>query len=142
MHTGMCGECLGVRILAKITLDAALGRSETLPLWWRGHSWQVVPLDRAAASGRERACAPAAGGCPHRQWLCDGSWSNNPPEQPALQASMAPASLATKVHNKGPAFLRRQLQVGSRLVTPSAPCHPLQRGTLSKSGPFLSSLLP
>ncbi|CAM9530362.1 unnamed protein product [Rangifer tarandus platyrhynchus] len=33
---------------------------------------------------------------------------------------MVPASLATKVHNKGPSSLRRQLRVSSRLVTPSA----------------------
>ena len=47
-----------------------------------GGAPQVVPLDRAAASGRERACAPAAGGHPHGQWLCDGSWSDNPPSSP------------------------------------------------------------
>lgn len=53
------------------------GDPETLLLWWRGHSWQVVTLDRSAASGRERTSAPASGEL-HRQWLCIGSWSDNP----------------------------------------------------------------
>ena len=108
-------------ILAKITLDMALGRSrDTSPVVARSllAGGDVRPI--SSFRKRKDLCTCLTGE-PHRQWLCSGSWSDNPQSSLLCRPAWRLVPQQPRSKNKGPSFLHRPLRVHSRLVKTSVP---------------------